>query len=513
MSFDDSNMKNSSYFYPNSSHKEELENYFYGETSQLNKEESDKSINKKNDLFICLKCNHSPKIVFKTRETIDLFCNCCNIQNFQINNISNYFMNYKNDSIKIDSIVCNTHKIKYDYYCTQCKYDICQKCVSDRISHISHKLFKYPVKDVNYNNIEYYIYNNYKNSIDKDLYFYKLLKSLLYTYTIFPSFNLYESIRSANEFLNSSSNVNNSNEKNNEIVEKIIRLPRELKENANNAKEIIEIKIEENNFYNLNTLCELDLSNLKIMELQENNISDISPLVNNNSNFHNLEILNLARNHINDKNIVHFLQFHKRFPGLKYLDVSLNSLHNVEFFNAIRFLEKLEFLDAGSNRFYKKDEIFISNNSNKNSNSIISNNQNINFENLEELFLTRGSFSSEVVIDLFSHYKFINLKKLVLSGNDLSNLKYLNYFIHCKNLEEINLKNNRITKLDSEKEFKSVKVIYLEYNLIDDINNILEFMEKFPNLTKIGISNNKFDLADEQKQYILENNEKINELI
>ena len=249
------------------------------------------------------------------------------------------------------------------------------------------------------------------------------------------------------------------------------------------------------------------------MELQENNISDISPLVNNNSNFHNLEILNLARNHINDKNIVHFLQFHKRFPGLKYLDVSLNSLHNVEFFNAIRFLEKLEFLDAGSNRFYKKDEIFISNNSNKNSNSIISNNQNINFENLEELFLTRGSFSSEVVIDLFSHYKFINLKKLVLSGNDLSNLKYLNYFIHCKNLEEINLKNNRITKLDSEKEFKSVKVIYLEYNLIDDINNILEFMEKFPNLTKIGISNNKFDLADEQKQYILENNEKINELI
>ncbi len=187
----------------------------------------------------------------------------------------------------------------------------------------------------------------------------------------------------------------------------------------------------------------------------------------------------------------------------------MNSLHNIQFFNAIIFLKKLEFLDAGSNRFYKKDD----NNSKNESNLFISNNTNINFENLKELYLTRGSFSDKVVLDLFSHYSFKDLKILVLTGNDLNNLKFLKYFRKCEGLEEINLKNNRITKLDNEKEFKSVKVIYLEYNLIDDINNILEFMEKFPNLTKIGISNNKFELTDEQKQYILENNEKINELI
>ncbi len=63
----------------------------------------------------------------------------------------------------------------------------------------------------------------------------------------------------------------------------------------------------------MNILCGLDLCNLKIMELQENNISDISPLLNDNLNFPNLEVLNLSKNHIGDKNITYFSQFHKKF--------------------------------------------------------------------------------------------------------------------------------------------------------------------------------------------------------
>ena len=492
----------SSYIDSSNSHIKYLDN-LYNEMptmSNENEQTTSKVIEINQGLFVCLKCNHSPKIVFKTRETLDLFCKCSQIENFDINNISNYIITYKNDTIKLELIVCKTHKIKYSYYCTQCKYDICATCLEKRISHKNHQLFGFLDENEYYKNIKNYIDKNYYGSGNEDFYFYKLLKSLLYTYKNFPSFNLFESIKSTSQFLYSASNttITNPTPRKKENVEIVIRLPRELIENKNNTRKIREIKIEEKNLYNLNILCGLDLYNLKIMELQENNISDISPLLNDNLNFPNLEVLNLSKNHIGDKNITYFSQFHKKFTGLKKLDVSLNSLHNIQFFNAIIFLEKLEFLDAGSNRFYKKDD----NNSKNESNLFISNNTNINFETLKELFLTRGSFSDKIVLDLFSHYSFKNLKILVLTGNDLNNLKFLKYFRKCEGLEEINLKNNRIKILDNEVKFENVKVIYLEYNLIDDTNNLIEFMKKFPNLKKIGISNNKFDLTNENKNYI-----------
>ena len=315
-------------------------------------------------IFVCLLCNQSPKINFITKETINLNCKCNNIKNFPIKKIDDYLIAYKNKKIRINFPICRTHKEPFYYYCDTDKFDICRKCRTKRISHLGHKFDNLPEYDDKYKKIENYIKLN-KN--DEDFYFFKLLKSMLYTYSINPNRNLYDSINSASELLESQDFNENINVNLNEEIEIKIRNQQQLESNKINARNIIEINIEEKNFYDLKELCGLDLFNLKALILEENNISDISPLFNENTKFNDLEILILTRNHINDKNLDYFFLLHKKFPKLKQFDISLNALHNRKFFNAMELLKNLNILDINSNRFSEKIE------------------EKLNFESLEEL--------------------------------------------------------------------------------------------------------------------------------
>ena len=439
------------------------------------------------DIFICLLCNRSPKINFITRETIDLNCKCINIKNFPIKKIDKYLINYKNNKIKINFIICKTHKKPLFYYCLDCKFDICRKCRTKMIAHLGHSLKILPKYDINFQNIKNYINSN---TIEEDSYLNKLLKSMLYTYTIYPNSNLYDSIKNANEFLENEKYNENIHVNLDEIIEIKIRISKQLENNRNNATKIIEINIEEKNFYDLNELCGLDLFNLKILKLEENNISDISPLFNENTKFNDLEILVLSRNHINDKNMEYFFQLHKKFPKLIQFNISLNSLHNRIFFNAMELLKNLKILDTNSNRFYEKKE----------EENLIEYKKELNFDSLEELYLSRGCFS-DTTIDLFSNYQLKKLKILDLSGNNLSGLDLMQY-IQSENLEEIYLRNNRIKKLSIDREYKGLKIIYLENNIIDNIDNLNEFIQKFPDLKKIEILKNKFLFTEKNNKII-----------
>ena len=85
----ESSINISSYIDSSNSHIKYLDN-LYNEMptmSNENEQTTSKVIEINQGLFVCLKCNHSPKIVFKTRETLDLFCKCSQIENFDINNI------------------------------------------------------------------------------------------------------------------------------------------------------------------------------------------------------------------------------------------------------------------------------------------------------------------------------------------------------------------------------------------------------------------------------------------
>ena len=188
-----------------------------------------------------------------------------------------------------------------------------------------------------------------------------------------------------------------------------------------------------------------------------------------------------------------FLKLHRKFPKLNKFYISLNSLHSRKIFNAIEQLKDLKILDINSNRFYEKEE-----EEEKKTNLIIDK-QKLNFISLEELNLSHGCFS-DTTINLFSNYKLKKLRILDLSGNNLSGLDFMEY-INSSNLEEIYLRNNRIKELSINTEFKGIKAIYLENNIIDNIDNLNEFIKKFPYLQKIEILKNKF--------LFCENNDKI----
>ena len=188
----------------------------------------------------------------------------------------------------------------------------------------------------------------------------------------------------------------------------------------------------------------------------------------------------------------YFFLLHKKFPKLKHFDISLNSLHSRNFFKAMENLKNLKILDTNTNRFYEEGE--------EEKENFSEYRRGLIFDSLEELYLDRGCFS-DATINLISKYQLKKLKKLNLSGNNLTRLDLIEY-IHSENLEEIYLRNNIIKKLSINREYRGLKAIYLENNLINNIDNLNEFIQYFPDLIIIEISKNKFLLNEKNKKII-----------
>ena len=232
----------------------------------------------------------------------------------------------------------------------------------------------------------------------------------------------------------------------------------------------------------LKELCELELKELKELNLCGNSLTDISYLIK--AKFEKLEKLNLQSNSISNDILEKV-----NFKELKELKIDYNS--RTQF---LWFLEKVNFpklenlyINMGD-PIGDKTQIKVLENVNfkelkeLNINGFINDNtflDNINFEKLEKLYL----YFSIPDVKFLERETFQNLKELYLGAKDISSLENLNF----AKLEKLNISSNDINVLESVN-FPNLKELYLGVGKTGI--SVLEKV-KFENLEILDISSYK----------------------
>ena len=184
------------------------------------------------------------------------------------------------------------------------------------------------------------------------------------------------------------------------------------------------IDIREENLGNdgLKDFCNITLKNLKELNLEYNNISDIRAL--GKAKFNNLEILNLGKNIISNIDILEKVNFKElislclnannitdirilervKFLKLKKLDLSFNKINNINILENVQFKELKE-LNLKENLIPNIDVL-----------------EKVDFKKLEILDLTNNKITN---IDVLEKVNFKELKKLFLNQNNIKNINVL----------------------------------------------------------------------------------------
>ncbi len=249
------------------------------------------------------------------------------------------------------------------------------------------------------------------------------------------------------------------------------------------VKSLVDLK----NLVNLEYLdasqCELkdmkgiaSLTNLRVLYLQRNVISDITPI----KKLTQLEILSLNGNQITSISSLASL------TKLKELYLRDNKIDDI---TALSKLKKLNVLELGINKIKKVDalsslknlkQLSIENNEISDlkgikdltgllslnlSNNKISDLQNLKkLTSLEILYLQRNSISDIQVLSGMT-----KLKELSLNGNKISSLKPL---AKLTSLEKLYLKDNKLTSISYLKDLVNLKELYLSGNKTTDYSPV-----------------------------------------
>ena len=181
-------------------------------------------------------------------------------------------------------------------------------------------------------------------------------------------------------------------------------------------KELIVLNLDNNNISNLSPLKDCNFPKLKKLSLGSDDktslvykIKDISPLVN--CNFPDLFILNLRNNLINDISYLLFMNF----PNLIILDLSYNKIQSIHAFSSVNF-PKLETLDLCNNLIHDITPLVYRYGKRRKILKNIDNNSSINLSNISNIL-------SNSVHDVGVRKKNIvlpNLKILKLKHNKLN---------------------------------------------------------------------------------------------
>ena len=208
-----------------------------------------------------------------------------------------------------------------------------------------------------------------------------------------------------------------------------------------NEKMIILSKTSFNN-KDFENLCEIKM-NATLLNLENNNISDLNPLKSENIKY--LQKLNLSNNKIKNIDTLDKLKLN----NLKELMLNDNKIVDIS------ILENIKLINL---------EILYLNNNNISNIEVL---ENVNFQNLTKLNLSNNNI---IDISIFENIEFNELTELNLSKNKIEKILIKKTF-SFPNLKSLNLSLNKIQEIiiNGRIKLSKIKNIYLASNQIKNI--------------------------------------------
>lgn len=444
--------------------------------------------NKKPKYIFCQKCKKFYIIEFDSYNFLNFECDCEKINNCTIDKfIKEYTFSDKEEVEKY--INCKKHiNEKYLIYCKDCKCDLCEKCVNEVNEAKIYTNYNIIIKKHETHG-KIFLEEEINKEIDKIKSQLKIIReniskidirriinliiNLIKTHKNYYCYNIYQSFVNTFEFL--------SNYKI-PIFKKMIKIKtiKEFEENINGKNFIMSIIIINQKLSDLSAFKNFNSYFLTELNLNENEIEDISPL--EHCNFQNLITFDIEINKLNNNCLDTFKKI--SLPNVKWLNLFQNNIKSTEILEIIKKYQNLESFFIGENKFDKNE---------------IEKNKIYDFPpKLKEFGLT-GNLTHETV-DFIFKLKIEKLEILYISRNYLKNLSFIKK-IKFEKLKEFWASFNDIEDLKEIENLQSketIQRIILKKNNISNIENILEIVNKFPNLKEINLENNPIKIINEK---------------
>ena len=437
----------------------------------------------RNRYFICHYCHSSPKFTFIDNK-LHVKCDCKKLDELIISDFIEKYTTHNKYVIE-RYLYCNKHNKKYERYCKWCRVNLCEDCINEN-QHKNHYPDNLLDDDINKKILEIEdlikdIRTKVTNGDIENRKILNIIRNLIKSYKEYPSHNLYKTITEFSKYLESI---------------KIPQVKRQIKirtidelldENIFEISQYItSIKIKEQNFNDLSILSDLDLRNLKKLALIGNNIKNIEPLLK--INFEKLQYLDLENNKLSDETFKNFGKM--KLKDIRYINLFKNEIRSPRIFETLKKFPTLKTFFIGKNLFDEKE---INNNMHK----------TYDLNQLKKIGLS-GNFTDKT-INFISNLKLANLKEIYLSWNKLSSYEFL------KNLDSENLvlfwavDNNVKDYKDilNLKHKEKIEEITIKENKISNIDDLSDFIDQFPKLKLFNISDNPIDLDDPKNQEII----------
>ena len=341
----------------------------------------------------------------------------------------------------------------------------------------------------------------YLTEIDRKLSYLKLQNRIFFEMNDGPrrNKNLYnyfkepEEIKREQEIILRKQKEYEDRKKREEEIEKaktpLQKLNEKLKTNINiNDKKItLQKEYFNNDFFRM--LCKNNFTNLEVLEISCNFITDLKGL--SEPGFKNLKVIYL---HTKVKDISFFEKVH--FEHLEDLSLIGNNFNSVESIAKAPFVKNLKKLDLYKNGI-KSIEGFnkgifdnlillvLSNNNIKDLDRITKD----TFKKLSDIKLEENEIQDLEGLENFNNYFFENIKNLDLNSNKIKNVDILAKF-KFDNLQILNLNNNKIVHIEFLENFKAKNLLelYLNHNFIKIFEPLTK--TKFPELKVLQITDN-----------------------
>lgn len=204
--------------------------------------------------------------------------------------------------------------------------------------------------------------------------------------------------------------------------------------------------------------------NLLYLDLSFSNIKEYNVMNSDGTKYYKLKYLNLSRNEITN------FRFNTQFGNLEILNLS-NNLINTFF---AKSLCSLVILDLSYNDL-KQFPLNV-----------------CNFPKLESLDVSNNKFSGELVVMT----AYDKLKKCNFSNNNITNLKFL-HELNC--LTDLNVSHNKISNVNCLPKSKSLRKLDISYNELNNFNikrqlNKLRILKLNNNILINFLSDNLFPI-------------------